>query len=50
MTVVAHGGTGGAIVEVAGLVVLAALLVAVWLNARRQRDDERGGASPDEQL
>lgn len=42
----AHGGVGGAIVEVLLAVTIAALFVAVWLRERRagrSRDDEPPG-------
>lgn len=35
----AHGGTAGAIAEIAGLFVLAGLFLAVWLRNRRLPDD-----------
>jgi hypothetical protein len=35
----AHGGVGGAIVEVLLVVGIAAFFVAVWLRERRSRDD-----------
>jgi hypothetical protein len=49
MTVIAHGGTAGAIVEIAALVVLAGLVAAVWLKQRRLPDDEADAASDDAQ-
>ena len=48
MTVIAHGGTAGAIVEIAGLVVLAGLVAAVWLRQRRLPDDDPTNAVSDE--
>jgi hypothetical protein len=48
MTVIAHGGTAGAIVEIAGLVVLAGLVAAVWLKQRRLPDDAPADAASDE--
>ena len=41
--IVAHYGTGGAIVETMLVVTIAAVFVAVWLRERRSRnqDDER---------
>jgi hypothetical protein len=35
---VAHGGTGGAIVESLLVLTILALFVAVWLRERRGRD------------
>ena len=37
MTLVAHGGVGGAIVEVLLLVGVAAFFATVWLRERRSR-------------
>ena len=37
--ILAHGGTAGAIAEIAGLVALAGLFLAVWLKDRRLPDD-----------
>jgi len=40
---IAHGGTGGAIVEVLLVVTILAVFVAVWLRERRaSRNDEDG--------
>ncbi len=39
MTLLAHGGTGGAIAEIVGLVALVALFVGVWLKGRRDGDE-----------
>ena len=42
MSLLAHGGTGGAIVEVAMAVGILSLFLAVWLRERRARKrDER---------
>jgi hypothetical protein len=40
--VLAHGGIGGAIVEIAGVLALVALGAVVWLRERRARRDDRG--------
>ena len=40
LTLLAHGGTGGAIVEVLLAVTVLALFVAVWLRERRAGDEE----------
>jgi len=36
---VAHGGVGGAIVEVLLVVAVAAVFFAIWLRERRRSDD-----------
>ena len=40
---VAHGGAGGAIVEVLVVVGVAAFLFAIWLRERRSRGDADDG-------
>ena len=40
LTVVGHGGVGGAIVEVLLVVTLVALFLAVYLRERRNRRDD----------
>jgi uncharacterized membrane protein len=45
VTLVAHGGVGGAIVEVLLVVGVAAFFATIWLRERRSRgdaDDETG--------
>ena len=37
---VAHGGVGGAIVEVLLVVGVAAFFFAIWLRERRSKDDK----------
>jgi hypothetical protein len=36
---VAHGGVGGAIVEVLLVLGVAAVFLAIWLRERRRRDE-----------
>jgi hypothetical protein len=38
VTVLLHGGVGGAIVEASGLLVLIGLGVAVWLRERKTQE------------
>jgi hypothetical protein len=40
-TVLAHGGTAGAIVEVAVIAAVVAIMLAVWVGNRR--DGEKSG-------
>jgi hypothetical protein len=40
---VAHGGTGGAIIEVLLVLSIAGIFFAVWLRERRSRSDEERG-------
>jgi hypothetical protein len=49
MSVIAHGGTWGAIVEIAGLVALAGIVAAVWLRQRRLPDEAPVDAASDEE-
>jgi hypothetical protein len=44
--VVAHGGIGGAIVESAVAVTVAAVLIAVWARERRVSKEERATSEP----
>jgi hypothetical protein len=37
-TVLAHGGVGGAIVEVSALLAIVGLAVAVWLRERKTQE------------
>jgi hypothetical protein len=37
----AHGGTGGALVEAALVVTVAAVFIAIWLRERRSRSHDR---------
>lgn len=39
LRLVAHGGVGGAVVEVAMAVAILALFLAVWLRERRARKE-----------
>lgn len=47
MTVVAHGGVAGLIVEILVTLVVVGVLVAVWIRERRLR---RQGRDPDNEL
>lgn len=40
MSVLLHGGVGGAIVEVSALVAIVGLAVAVWVRERKTRGRE----------
>jgi hypothetical protein len=42
MTVLAHGGTVGAIVEASFALLIVALALAVWVGSRRDNEGDNG--------
>jgi hypothetical protein len=43
MTVLAHGGTAGAIVEASFALLVIAIALAAWVGSRRDDEGENGG-------
>ncbi|HVD25221.1 MAG TPA: hypothetical protein VNB86_04435 [Gaiellaceae bacterium] len=43
MTVLAHGGTAGAIVEASFALLIVALALAVWVGSRRDDEEQDRG-------
>lgn len=43
MTVLAHGGTAGAIVEASFALLVVALALAAWVGSKRDDEEQNGG-------